>query len=126
VLRDEWVLLPGWSVSLGLALRNLALQRGSELRLDERVLVPAFALLLPAALVAAWLHVSAQAPDLPAAWLAVGVLGQGIWTSRYLAQWWFSEKRGRSVLPAPFWWLSIAGAVLLTVYCVRREEWVGV
>ena len=40
---------------------------------------------------------------LDAMWLTVGLLGQLMFTARFLVQWWASEKAGRSVVPVAFW-----------------------
>ncbi|RME75060.1 MAG: hypothetical protein D6776_03965 [Planctomycetota bacterium] len=55
-------------------------------------------------------------------WLALGFAGQAVWVSRFPLQWWISERQGRSVLPASFWWVSIAGALLLLAYALWRRD----
>lgn len=62
--------------------------------------------------------------DVPWPWLVVGFAGQALWTSRFVVQWVLSERRGRSVLPPAFFWISLAGAVLLFAYAVYRVDWV--
>ena len=42
--------------------------------------------------------------------------------SRFLVQWWFSEKAGRPVAPAVFWWISIVGALCGAFYTGHRGE----
>ncbi len=51
-----------------------------------------------------------------------GLLAQAIFMSRMLVQWIASERAGASVVPVAFWWLSIAGALLLLVYGVMRQD----
>lgn len=58
--------------------------------------------------------------------VAFGVLAQGIFFGRWIAQWVASERRGESHVPESFWWLSIIGAALLLIYFVVRGEPVGV
>jgi lipid-A-disaccharide synthase-like uncharacterized protein len=53
-------------------------------------------------------------------WTGVGFLGQAVFTARFLVQWGVSEKRRESVVPVSFWWLSLAGSVLLVVYSAVR------
>jgi len=62
--------------------------------------------------------------DVPWSWLVVGFTGQALWTSRFVVQWYLSERLGRSVLPASFFWISLAGAALLFAYAVYRVDWV--
>ncbi len=56
------------------------------------------------------------------AWEAVGILGQVIFGVRFVFQWWVSERAGRSLVPVGFWWLSIAGAVLIFVYALHKAS----
>jgi lipid-A-disaccharide synthase-like uncharacterized protein len=60
--------------------------------------------------------------EIPRGWLAVGFLGQAMFTSRFLVQWVASEKRKASVVPVSFWWLSIAGALTLLAYSIHRRD----
>lgn len=55
-------------------------------------------------------------------WEAVGLLGQVIFGSRFLYQWFVSERAKRSVFPVSFWWLSIAGSVLIMVYAIHKAS----
>ena len=58
----------------------------------------------------------------PAGWQVVGLVGQGIFTARFLVQWAASEKKGDSVLPVAFWWLSILGGSSLLAYAIYRND----
>ena len=55
-------------------------------------------------------------------WLAVGLLGQAMFFSRFLVQWLASERAKRSVFPMAFWYLSLAGGVLLLAYAIWRQD----
>jgi lipid-A-disaccharide synthase-like uncharacterized protein len=55
-------------------------------------------------------------------WLAVGFLGQGIFTARFLVQWVASEKRRDSVVPVAFWWISLFGGLTLLAYAAHRRD----
>ena len=55
-------------------------------------------------------------------WLGVGLLGQGMFFSRFLVQWMASEKAGRSVFPMAFWYLSLSGGALLLAYAIWRQD----
>lgn len=55
-------------------------------------------------------------------WLIVGLIGQGVFSARFLTQWIASEKAGRSVMPVSFWWMSLAGSMLLFAYGLKRHE----
>jgi len=55
-------------------------------------------------------------------WLAVGFAGQALFGSRFLVQWIVSERRGESVVPLAFWYLSLGGASLLLAYAIWRQD----
>ncbi len=55
-------------------------------------------------------------------WLAIGFLGQMLFTARFLVQWVLSERRGESVVPLAFWYLSLAGGVVLLAYAIVRAD----
>ena len=39
--------------------------------------------------------------------LVIGFFGQGVFASRFIVQWIYSEKKGESSIPIIFWYLSI-------------------
>jgi lipid-A-disaccharide synthase-like uncharacterized protein len=51
-------------------------------------------------------------------WKVVGWLGMAIFGSRFFVQWYMTEKRKQVVVPAVFWWLSLAGSLLLLSYAL--------
>lgn len=55
-------------------------------------------------------------------WEGVGFLGLVIFSSRFLVQWIVSERRKESVIPVSFWYLSIAGSLLLLAYAIYRAD----
>ncbi len=60
------------------------------------------------------------------AWVAIGLLGQVLFTGRMIVQWLASEKEKRSVVPPIFWWMSLIGASMLLAYFLWRKDPVGV
>jgi lipid-A-disaccharide synthase-like uncharacterized protein len=55
-------------------------------------------------------------------WLLAGFGGQALFMLRFMLQWLHSERQHRSVIPVSFWYFSIAGAVVLLVYSVHRQD----
>lgn len=55
-------------------------------------------------------------------WLIVGFLGQGLFAMRFIYQWIYSERIGRSVIPIPFWYFSIGGGLVLLAYAIHRAD----
>jgi len=55
-------------------------------------------------------------------WLAIGLIGQALFSMRFFVQWISSERSGRSVIPVAFWHLSIAGSLTLLAYALHRGD----
>src|SRR5436309_1362597 len=55
-------------------------------------------------------------------WLAIGFLGQMLFASRFIIQWFKSELVGRSVIPVSFWYCSVGGGVVLLAYAVYKMD----
>lgn len=55
-------------------------------------------------------------------WLVFGLVGQAAFFSRFLVQWIASERAGASTIPMAFWYLSLAGTMILLVYAIHRRE----
>jgi len=54
--------------------------------------------------------------------LIIGFAGQGLFASRFIVQWIYSEKKGVSTIPIVFWYLSIFGGLGLLTYAIFRED----
>jgi lipid-A-disaccharide synthase-like uncharacterized protein len=55
-------------------------------------------------------------------WLAIGLLGQALFSARFLVQWIASERRKRSVVPLAFWYFSVGGGITLLGYAIYRRD----
>ena len=55
-------------------------------------------------------------------WLAVGLLGQGIFSARFIIQWLVSEKEKKSIIPVAFWYLSLVGGLTLLLYALYKRD----
>ena len=55
-------------------------------------------------------------------WIAFGFLGQAAFSARFLVQWIWSEKQGASVIPVWFWYFSLLGGLILTIYAIHRRD----
>jgi lipid-A-disaccharide synthase-like uncharacterized protein len=55
-------------------------------------------------------------------WKIIGWLGNAVFFSRFFVQWHATEKKKRVVVPQSFWWLSLAGSLLLLSYAVFYQR----
>ena len=55
-------------------------------------------------------------------WVGVGLLGQALFSARFIVQWIASERRKQSVVPREFWYLSLAGALVTLSYAIYRLD----
>ena len=56
------------------------------------------------------------------AWKVIGWIGNAIFFSRFFVQWYATEKLKRVVVPTAFWWLSLAGSLLLLSYALFYQR----
>jgi lipid-A-disaccharide synthase-like uncharacterized protein len=60
-------------------------------------------------------------------WKLVGYLGVVLFAGRWVVQLWATRAAGRPVMPRLFWYMSIAGSLLLLVYfTVGKNDSVGI
>jgi lipid-A-disaccharide synthase-like uncharacterized protein len=120
LVKDITVLL-GQAISYFIYIRNLRLKRAWRF---IPLYFRAFTLLFPLFGIA-WLIYGSQYnwkemvegnPLSPM--LIWGGLGQVVFTFRFVFQWYFSEKKKRSVLPLGFWIISIAGSLMICSYAL--------
>ena len=57
-----------------------------------------------------------------ALWLTVGLVGQLMFTGRFIVQWIASERVGRSVVPLAFWYFSIVGGAIVLAYGLHKLD----
>ena len=60
--------------------------------------------------------------DIPTSWLILGLVGQALFSMRFLIQWIYSEKHKKSVIPTAFWYFSLAGGLTLLSYAILRQD----
>lgn len=57
-------------------------------------------------------------------WLGVSIVGQTLFSMRFVVQWIHSERLRKSVIPVAFWYFSLAGSLTLLAYMLHRDEYV--
>ena len=55
-------------------------------------------------------------------WFCIGMLGQIMFSMRFIVQWIASEKIKKTIIPNAFWYFSLFGGVTLFTYaCYKRD-----
>ena len=119
--RHTHVLLAGYVINGLIYARNLWFQRGTARPLPGAV-ATLVALLLAVALGAGAIYELQHREDPSLAWVLVACFGQALWSSRFVLQWWASERAAHSHFPRLFWWLSLAGNALLLAYALHLGD----
>lgn len=125
--REEPVLLAGYLINGAIYVRNLWLSGGRAATRTLSVVGATVAgvlmsLILITVGVAQGLFADAGEGTSAAGWLACVLVGQIFWSSRFVLQWWYSERSGESHFPLSFWWASLAGNVLLLAYAIHLAD----
>jgi lipid-A-disaccharide synthase-like uncharacterized protein len=55
-------------------------------------------------------------------WTLWGFGAQALFLLSFVVQWHKSEKEGRSYLPESFWWIRLAGSLMLLIYVLQRKD----
>jgi lipid-A-disaccharide synthase-like uncharacterized protein len=55
-------------------------------------------------------------------WKVIGWSANIVFSTRFVVQWYATEKRKQVVVPPLFWWLSLAGSLLFLCYAVFYEK----
>ena len=55
-------------------------------------------------------------------WVILGFVAQAMFVGRFTVQWIASERRGESVMPVAFWYLSLLGSWGLLSYALWRQD----
>ena len=56
----------------------------------------------------------------------LGLIGNVVFSTRFLVQWIASEKHGESVIPISFWYWSIAGSIIMCLYFIFQRDPIGI
>lgn len=62
--------------------------------------------------------------DIPLWAVCWGTIGQFIYKMRFVYQWYYSARRGESLLPVTFWYLATIGSLLIITYGIYRLDYV--
>ncbi len=112
------VLLAGYVLNGLIYARNLWFQRGAARPLSTAA-ATSLAVFAATLLVVGAIYELRHRSDPSLAWVIVAGVGQSLWSARFVVQWWASERAAHSHFPRVFWWLSLAGNLLLLAYALH-------
>ena len=55
-------------------------------------------------------------------WLFIGLFGQTLFMMRFIVQWLHSERHKQSLIPVSFWYLSLAGGLIVLAYGIHKLD----
>lgn len=115
VLRQDIIIVLGQLITYFIYIRNIQLQ-GKWI--DFPILVKGFYFAMPFVMLV-WFVLTAETlalNNLNSPILLLGFLGQLLMNMRFVMQWIYAEKVNSSAFPIFFWYVSIAGSLMLIVY----------
>ena len=125
-LRNDFAIMLGQALTYFIYIRNLQLQ--NEWQKLPKIL-RWFLFLTPTIIIIYYFNNNRIDVELlfkneaiPFWLLVLGIVSQIVFTLRFVYQWLYSEKQGKSVLPIGFWLLSLAGSLLILTYAVFRRD----
>jgi len=125
-LRNDIVIIGGQIISYYIYIRNLQLKNEWKrivfpLRYSF-LFIPLFLLLFLIFFSLESLNGLLHNPEIPLYLLTYGSIGQLVFTLRFVVQWAHSEKKHESAFPASFWFISLAGAIIIIGYGIMRKD----
>ena len=126
ILRQDFVILFGQTISFYIYIRNLQLKKfWKRIPLLLRVIIPPLPLILflgtalynPASINSVFNRIDFSDPI-----IIIGAIGQLLLNFRYLYQWYFSEKANESLLPLGFWVISAVASTMVVFYGFNRLD----
>ncbi len=126
VLRHDLAILLGQSVTYGIYIRNLY-YHGFWKKIPHplQILIIAFPVLSICWLVSGETYNLQKIignKDISFALMLWGLVGQIVFTFRFVLQWFYSEKKKQSILPIDFWIFSIIGSIMVLSYAIIRRD----
>ena len=125
-LRQDFAIVLGQFITFYIYIRNILLQeQRSQLFKRILMLLACFPVIVMVAIFDSnGIHIDRffRNEMIPVWLLVMGVLGQVIFTLRFIYQWVYSEKRKQSVLPLGFWLISLTGSLLILSYGIIRKD----
>lgn len=125
-LRDDFSIVFGQFISYYIYLWNLN-EKGIWQKLPAAIRwfflgMPGIALCGALRDISGFVHAFFQNAKIPLPLILFGLVGQLLFTCRFVYQWVYSYRRRESALPPGFWWMSVAGSSVILIYGWWRAD----
>jgi len=124
--RHDFSIMLGQTITYYIYIRNIQLQNDW---MKLHVLLRWFVLLFPLFIIGYGYNNNIIDVDflfknekIPQWLLWTGIIGQVLFTLRFVYQWIYSEKKKDSVLPMGFWIISLIGSSIIFIYAIIRKD----
>jgi lipid-A-disaccharide synthase-like uncharacterized protein len=124
--RHDFSIMLGQTITYYIYIRNIQLQNDWK---KLHVLLRWFVLLFPFFIIGYGynnnvidLNFLFKNEKIPVWLLWMGIIGQVLFTLRFVYQWIYSEKKKDSVLPMGFWIISLSGSFIIFIYSIIRKD----
>jgi len=124
--RHDFSIMLGQTITYYIYIRNIQLQNDWK---KIHVLLRWFVLLFPFFIIGYGYNNNVMDVDflfknekIPQWLLWTGIVGQVLFTLRFVYQWIYSEKKKDSVLPLGFWIISLTGSLIIFIYAIIRRD----
>jgi len=126
ILRNDPAIIMGQMITYGVYIRNLYFFGfWKKIPLLPRILAYTFPVLAIGMLFTGEtynLQTVFSNDDISTTLLIWGIIGQIVFTFRFIYQWFYSEKRKQSILPMGFWVISLTGSLMVLTYAIVRKD----
>jgi lipid-A-disaccharide synthase-like uncharacterized protein len=124
--RHDFSIMLGQTITYYIYIRNIQLQNDWK---KLHVVLRWFVLLFPFFIIGYGYNNNVMDLDflfknekIPQWLLWTGIIGQVLFTLRFVYQWIYSEKKKNSVLPLGFWVISLSGSLIIFIYAIIRKD----
>lgn len=125
-LRSDFAILCAQLVSFYIYIYNLQLKqellRFGKLFALSIIVAPLVMLMLEVKDLTSFVQSFLNGQTITYGWMAVGLIGQFLFSFRFVYQVVISHRKGQSILPPAFWYISLIAALMVQVYGIYRLD----
>lgn len=125
-LREDFAIILGQLLSYYIYIWNLNIKQLYKKipKLIRIILLvtPIIILILITRHIGTFIDTFLQNDNIPLGLMLLGVIGQTVFSLRFVYQWIYSARHGESVLPSGFWIMSLWGSAMIVCYGIIRLD----